>query len=75
MCQKYAENARKRLNFYSDAILSQDSSAALGFILQAQPLAQVGEKLLQSIKHKQVNYQYIQELGFFGHIFCSDIVI
>ncbi|KAL6277867.1 hypothetical protein ACE6H2_021468 [Prunus campanulata] len=53
MCQKYAENARKRLNFYSDAILSQDSSAALGFILQAQPLAQVGEKLLRSIKHKQ----------------------
>ncbi|KAB2630698.1 hypothetical protein D8674_008217 [Pyrus ussuriensis x Pyrus communis] len=53
MCQKYAENARKRFNFYLDAILSQDSSAALDFILQAKPLAEAGEKLLRSIEHKQ----------------------
>ncbi|KAB2622179.1 hypothetical protein D8674_024361 [Pyrus ussuriensis x Pyrus communis] len=53
MCQKYAEIATKRFDLYLDAILSQDSSAALDFILQAKPLAEAGEKLLRSIEHKQ----------------------
>lgn len=65
MVQKYADNARKRLNFYLDAILSQDSSAALDFILQAQPLAEVGEKLLRSIEHKQVE-KTMTYIHYFG---------
>ncbi|XP_050382849.1 uncharacterized protein LOC126799651 [Argentina anserina] len=53
MCRKYTDNTRKRLNLYLDAVVSQDSLAALDIISQAQHLSNVGEKLLHGIKQKQ----------------------
>ncbi|KAM5560061.1 hypothetical protein ABKV19_021295 [Rosa sericea] len=53
MCRKYTDNARKRLSLYLEAVVSQDSLAALDTISEAQNMTIVGEKLLHSIKQKQ----------------------
>ncbi|KAK6140164.1 hypothetical protein DH2020_026162 [Rehmannia glutinosa] len=53
LCKVYAENASERMKIYLKAFNAQDHQTKTELVLQAKPIAEMGNKLLQIIRISQ----------------------